>query len=664
MPQSILENWSACQQILEGHEKSIQSLCFTPDGSCLVSSSSDGTLRFWQTESGACEQVVQVQVQHSWPWLVSTLSPDGRVLVTACRSGLQFRTRKHGIWELEQTDEAGSFQRPSIHFSPNSKQFVLHYKHRGDISVWHHDEGKWEHQQTITVGRGLLCLTFPSLPEGNQLAILYSDGTIQIQHFGAEYMDHTRILHGEWFGPCLEAAISPDGTRVAVYFYDGLWQLWCTEEGTWEGELRTGFDLQAEYSKAAFSPDSKYLAIYRSNYGTQIWCVNARVCVQRLEDRGVPICDLTFSPDGHYLATGSVEGEVRIWRLGGRSSVQPQVEQATDERHNIRELAFSPDGKLLATITSKINAVRIWRTETGVCEKILLGHTGTIYSVAFSSDGFHLASAGEENTIRIWNTLTGTCDQLLQGHTTSILSVDFSSKHLASAGYDKTVKIWRVDTWVCELTLEGHTGYIIALAFSPNAARLASYSHDRTIRIWCVTSGTCERVLRVNTPRMRRLDLIFSPDSTHLTASETPSMWIWNIEDEALEPRKIHMNYFMDQTITFSADSTCVRTARGNIEPISAVAPRQIIPGLYLEEPDFQWVMWNEMPVLWLPMDYRSFLIRSSVKASAIASSMTAGHDQHGTPLVLVFDPETLDAFVRSRELDDNSFDFPGSLSI
>jgi WD40 repeat protein len=66
-------------------------------------------------------------------------------------------------------------------------------------------------------------------------------------------------------------------------------------------------------------------------------------------------------------------------------------------------VAFSPDGRLLAT-TSTDQTVRLWATATGQpYGQPLSGHTDTVHGVAFSSDGRLLASASDDTTARLWN---------------------------------------------------------------------------------------------------------------------------------------------------------------------------------------------------------------------------------------------------------------------
>ena len=77
--------------------------------------------------------------------------------------------------------------------------------------------------------------------------------------------------------------------------------------------------------------------------------------------------------------------------------------------------------------------------------RVLSGHSHRIWSIAFSPDGKTLASGSWDKTIRLWNPQTGKRISTLRGHTQRVWSVAFSpdSKTLFSSSFDKTIKIWQ-----------------------------------------------------------------------------------------------------------------------------------------------------------------------------------------------------------------------------
>jgi len=117
--------------------------------------------------------------------------------------------------------------------------------------------------------------------------------------------------------------------------------------------------------------------------------------------------------------------------------------------------------------------------------RTLVGHTGKVFSVAFSADDKLLASGGKDNTIRLWDADSGEQIQTFTGHTDGVVSVGFSpdGKTLASAGRIDHVKLWDVKSGEHLHTLFGHDK-VYCVAFSSDGKTLASGSWENTVMLW------------------------------------------------------------------------------------------------------------------------------------------------------------------------------------
>jgi WD40 repeat protein len=104
---------------------------------------------------------------------------------------------------------------------------------------------------------------------------------------------------------------------------------------------------------------------------------------------------VAYSSDGKRLASGSWDGGARVWDAEtGRDLLS-----LSGHANWVENVAFSPDGKRLATASPTDKTVKVWDAETGLELLTVPGSGG----VAFSPDGHRLASGTEGGTVTIYD---------------------------------------------------------------------------------------------------------------------------------------------------------------------------------------------------------------------------------------------------------------------
>lgn len=299
-------------------------------------------------------------------------------------------------------------------------------------------------------------------------------------------------------------AVSPDGALVAVRADDAaglsVWDLRSRRE---VARLRNGGTRGAPM---AFSPATNLLAYGMAEGGNQrerrhhvaLWDAAASRPLGQVPLAG-PCAGLAFSADGNTLLIASGDGRARFWSL---------VENRETGGCPLPELPRGGPGGGIFTASRDLalvayslggGRIRVIDTRTGETLWTARAAAESVRSLAFSPDGKTLASGAAfvESSIRLWNVSTGAeLPGRLEGHHTWISSLVFwpDGRTLASASADQTIRLWDLSDPVGgqtspgvrspRATLRGHQLEVWSLALLPDGFTLISGSKDGEVKVW------------------------------------------------------------------------------------------------------------------------------------------------------------------------------------
>lgn len=317
------------------------------------------------------------------------------------------------------------------------------------------------------------------------------------------------------------AQFSPDDRLIYSSGTDGLFKVWDVVSGE-ELQSITVFENPGDegVTTMAIRPDGKFVALSVESgdvvvVDTTSWKISRTIHAHQGVTWG-----LAYSPDGKLLATGSSDHTVKLWNADtGELIVKWGVEGCTSAdcgtniHHGwINSVAFSPDGKWLVSgggLRSEATDILVWDVEQrayafdfGSYKK----HTSEIQSVAFSPDGKRLVTAAADRLIKVWSMETRQWVMDITGHTDWVFSAEFTpdGSQIISAGSDRTVRLWDTLYGRPVMTLLGHSNQVFDAMPSEDGRYIVSASEDKTVRVWDTSRAGNMEILSIDSSNKGR----------------------------------------------------------------------------------------------------------------------------------------------------------------
>ncbi len=209
-----------------------------------------------------------------------------------------------------------------------------------------------------------------------------------------------------------------------------------------------------------------------------------------------PVETLAFSPDGKFLATGHMFDAITLWTLPlCHERTELAASKGPTSANDIVALAFAPDGSALVSVYRDNG--QVWWWDLGPSRKARLIATlepRQTYTLAFSPDGKTLATAaGSDDAITLWDAATASKRSALAGPRMHVEAIAWSpdGKSLAAArSFDPAgVTLFDVATGKANTLTLPESGTIAGLAFSPDGRTLAAQQQGTGVVLWELPAG-------------------------------------------------------------------------------------------------------------------------------------------------------------------------------
>ncbi len=552
-----------------GHEAPVESVAFSPDGTRLLSASTDGGLILWDAETAQPLLLLQA---HILPVTSVVFTPDGQGALSGSWDQSVI------LWDLQAGEPIQTFGGLGSDAGHRGRVSAVRVSTDGVRAVSGSTDGLivWDLMAGELLRRIPQAGAVEALdisPDGQQALVGTEDNNVTLWDL------NTGQPLGDFAGHLASVravAFSRDGKQALSASRDGAVLLWDLTEGRLAGRLESvdGMGHSLVINALRFTPDGRYAVTVSDDETAILWDLSLRVPLRTLGLEGEhagPVNDVALHPSGGVAAVGVEDGSVLLWALRDSAVIWQQTAAAVGAESAVVQVAASADstrllaameeeGLLVCNTESCANPVPLPLPETDIADGVRLR------SAVISPEGTRALSGDDQGRVLLWDLETGAVLRVLDGHTDEVRAVVFmpDGRRALSASDDTTLIMWDLETGEALRTLSGgHDRRVLSAAVSADGARALSGGADRLMVLWDLESG--EVLHRFEGHARRVLSVAFSPDGRlGLSGSDDADIILWDLES-SLEVRRFDVRSAGEPTavttVAFSPDGALAASA-------------------------------------------------------------------------------------------------------
>ena len=352
---------------LVGHTNDLLIAVYSPDGSRIVTGSSDFTARIWDAETGL---QVSSPLQHDGIITDIEFAPDSRRFVTSSGDGSVQQ------WDAISGVEIGNvmyhdYGVSAVAYSPDGSKIATASADR-IVKIWDATAG----EPLVLPMRHLADVTGVAFsPNGARIATTSMLGEVRLwdAESGLLFQDMSTLYPDSSHSGSISEIVgfSADGKYLATnstFYGNGTGKIffWDAETGSRVGEPLVSQSAKGDaifpglvVTTGAFSPTEDATFAFAARGGdVQIWNISTQELQGDALHHDLPVVKIAYSPSGASLVTVTSDGMMRLWDLMTRERVGTPMRQQEGLSHFVN---FSPDGRRMITMAD--DQARVWNVE-------------------------------------------------------------------------------------------------------------------------------------------------------------------------------------------------------------------------------------------------------------------------------------------------------------